>query len=163
MKQSLVGNATLAPHTGFARGLIRMTRQAITGSAVVLCSWIMFNEMISFIDASSDRPFFLYWATPILIFLSRPSGLVTICTKFGDEKPYTGDEGYFRPDTPMLLMLQYLIPRWPDRKLVEHLKELDILWNTLIIFTSDNGPAYNAVPTLMVRQCCPFPRLLRLR
>ena len=143
-----LGNDTLAPHTGFAPGTDPYDTASYNRFRLSFYAPdIMFNEMISFIDASSDRPFFLYWATPIPhLPLQAPQELVDYYVdKFGDEKPYTGDEGYFParyPHAAYAAMISYLDGQ--IGKLVEHLKELDIYENTLIIFTSDNGPAYNA-------------------
>jgi arylsulfatase len=63
--------------------------------------------------------------------------------KIGPEEPYIGDNGYFPcqyPRATYAAMISYLDEQVGD--LVRHLKELNIYENTLIIFSSDNGPTY---------------------
>ena len=64
--------------------------------------------------------------------------------KFGDEKPYTGNKDYFPcryPRATYAAMISY----WDEQigGLINKLKELGIYDNTIIIFTSDNGPTFN--------------------
>ncbi|MBT3737805.1 MAG: sulfatase-like hydrolase/transferase, partial [Candidatus Marinimicrobia bacterium] len=62
--------------------------------------------------------------------------------KLGDEEPYTG-KSYFPNQTPRATyaaMISYLDEQVGD--LVNKLKEIGQFNNTLIIFTSDNGPTY---------------------
>jgi arylsulfatase len=107
---------------------------------------LMFRQLIRFIDANKSKPFFMYWATPIPhVPLQAPKEWIDhYVKKFGDEKPYTGDRGYFPqryPHAAYAAMVSYL--DWHIGQLVAHLKKLNIYDNTLIIFTSDNGPTYN--------------------
>lgn len=107
---------------------------------------LMFNELASFVDRSQTGPFFMLWATPIPhAALQAPQRWVDYYVKkFGDEKPYLGDKGYFPhryPHAAYAAMISYL-----DEQvglLVQKLKDLGLYENTLIIFTSDNGPTYN--------------------
>ena len=107
---------------------------------------VMFSEMISFIDADRDRPFFLYWASPIPhVPLQAPKKWIDYyLDKFGDEPPYPGDKGYFPhryPHAAYAAMVSYLDERIGE--LVGKLKEEGLYENTLIIFSSDNGPTFN--------------------
>ncbi len=64
--------------------------------------------------------------------------------KFGDEPPYLGDKGYFPhryPHAAYAAMISYLDERIGE--LVRKLKEEGLYENTLIIFSSDNGPTYS--------------------
>jgi arylsulfatase len=107
---------------------------------------LMFKELTSFVNDHKREPFYLYWATPIPHApIQAPQRWVDYYVKkFGDEKPYLGDKGYFPhryPHAGYAAMISYL-----DEQvglLVQQLKELGIYDNTLIIFTSDNGPTYN--------------------
>lgn len=107
---------------------------------------LMYGELINFMDKNKDVPFFMYWATPIPHMpLQAPQKWVDhYVKKFGDEDPYTGRKGYFPhryPHAAYAAMVSYL-----DEQvglLVDKLKELGIYENTLIIFTSDNGPTFN--------------------
>ncbi|NPA35923.1 MAG: arylsulfatase [Chlorobi bacterium] len=107
---------------------------------------LMFNAITKFVDEHRDRPFFLYWATPIPHApLQAPQRWVDYYVKkFGDEEPYTGNKGYFPcryPHATYAAMISYLDEN--VGKLVMQLKDLGIYDNTIIIFTSDNGPTYN--------------------
>jgi arylsulfatase A-like enzyme len=104
---------------------------------------LMFDEITAFVNDNRDNPFFLYWATPIPhLPIQAPKEWVDYYVdKFGDEEPYLGDRGYFPhryPRAGYAAMVSYLDDQ--VGKLVAQLEELGILENTLIIFTSDNGP-----------------------
>ena len=106
---------------------------------------LMFKEMTDFVDRSKEQPFFLYWASPIPhVALQAPKRWVDYYSaKFGEEEPYLGDQGYFphqKPRAAYAAMVSYLDEN--IGKLVQQLKDEGIYDNTLIIFTSDNGPSY---------------------
>lgn len=107
---------------------------------------LMFDEIQGFVDRNKDNPFFLYWATPIphAAIQAPPEWVDYYTEKFGDEEPYIGNRGYFPnryPHAAYAAMISYLDMQ--VGKLIEQLKDLDIFNNTIIIFTSDNGPTYN--------------------
>jgi len=107
---------------------------------------LMFREIRTFVDTHRDRPFFLYWATPLPhVALQAPKRWIDhYVRKFGDEPPYAGHAGYFPQRYPRACyaaMVSYL-----DEQvglLVNQLQSLGLSENTLILFTSDNGPTYN--------------------
>jgi arylsulfatase len=104
----------------------------------------MHQEALQFMDANKDKPFFLYYASPLPhLPLQAPKRWVEhYQKKFGEEEPYTG-KSYFPNRTPhatYAAMISYLDEQVGD--LVAKLKELGIYENTLILFTSDNGPTY---------------------
>ena len=106
---------------------------------------VSFQKLMSFLERDDNRPFFLYWATPIPhVPLQAPERWIQYYNeKFGDEEPYTGDKGYFPtryPRASYAAMISYLDEN--IGKLVAHLKKTGQFNNTLIIFTSDNGPSY---------------------
>lgn len=106
---------------------------------------LMFNEMMDFVSENKGNPFFLYWATPIPHNpIQAPQKWVNhYIEKFGDEKPYLGDKGYFphkNPRAGYAAMISYLDEN--VGKLVNYLKREGLYDNTLIIFTSDNGPTF---------------------
>ncbi|HLT94089.1 MAG TPA: sulfatase-like hydrolase/transferase, partial [Membranihabitans sp.] len=91
-------------------------------------------------------PFFMYYATTIPHApLQAPKRWVDYYVeKFGDEEPYLGDQGYFPqryPHASYAAMVSYFDEQVGE--IVSALKELGLYENTLIIFTSDNGPTYN--------------------
>lgn len=107
---------------------------------------LMFTEIISFISRSKENPFFLFWSTTIPhVPLQAPQRWIDYYVeKFGDEAPYLGEEGYYPtryPNATYAAMISYL-----DEQiglLIQYLKENGLYENTLIIFTSDNGPTFN--------------------
>jgi len=105
---------------------------------------LMLDETLQWLDAQTDNPFFLYYASPLPhVALQAPQRWVDYYVeKFGDEEPYTG-KSYFPcryPRATYAAMISYL-----DEQvgvLVKKLKEKGVYENTLIVFTSDNGPTY---------------------
>ncbi len=140
-------NDTVPPHTKLAEGAdpydpASYARFNLTDYAPDL----MFEKIKTFVDDNKDHPFFLYWATPIPHApLQAPQKWIEkYVKKFGDEEPYLGDRGYFPqryPHAAYAAMISYLDDQ--VGQLVDQLKALGIYENTLIIFTSDNGPTYN--------------------
>lgn len=63
--------------------------------------------------------------------------------KFGDEEPYLGERGYFPHQNPERVTLPWFLTDENIGKLVAKLKKDGLYDNTLIIFTSDNGPTFN--------------------
>jgi arylsulfatase len=108
---------------------------------------VIHNKAIDFLKANKDKPFLLYYASPLPhLPLQVPSEYVEKYREaFGEETPYLGDKGYFPHRYPRAAyagMISYLDDQVGD--LVATLKELGVYDNTLIIFTSDNGPTYTA-------------------
>jgi arylsulfatase len=106
---------------------------------------LMFDETIQFLDDNQGKPFFLYFATPIPhVPLQAPDSLINYyIAKFGDENPYLGDRGYFPtryPRATYAAMITYLDNQ--VGRIVEKLKDIGAYDNTIIMFTSDNGPTY---------------------
>jgi arylsulfatase len=106
---------------------------------------LMQNEVVNFIKENRDNPFFMYYATPIPHNpLQAPKRWVDYYVKkFGDEEPYDGSRGYFPhryPHACYAAMVSYLDEQVGE--IVTTLKDLGLYENTVIIFTSDNGPTY---------------------
>ena len=105
---------------------------------------LMHDEALNFISRNKNSPFFLYYASPIPhLPLQAPTKWVDYYQKkFGIESPYTG-KSYYPNKTPRATyaaMISYLDEQVGE--LVEKLKEINKYENTLIIFTSDNGPSW---------------------
>jgi len=108
---------------------------------------VMYNEIIKFVESSKDKPFFLAWTTTIPhVELQAPERWVNYYVKkFGPEKPYLGEDGYFPcryPHATYAAMVSCLDEQVGG--LIAKLKELGIYDNTVIFFTSDNGPISDA-------------------
>ena len=141
-----LANDTVAPNTKLPKGADPNDPQSYT--AYTLNDYspdLMFKELTSFVDDNKEKPFFLYWATPIPhVALQAPNNWLEFYKKkFGEEETYLGEMGYFphkNPHAAYAAMVSYLDEN--IGKLVKQLKDEGIYENTLIIFTSDNGPSY---------------------
>ncbi len=107
---------------------------------------LMHKKAMKFIDNNKKNPFFLFLSTPLPhVALQAPKEWVDYYQKkFGDEEPYIGDKGYFpcrSPRATYAAMVSYFDEQVGE--IVEKLKADGIYDNTLIIFTSDNGPSFN--------------------
>lgn len=107
---------------------------------------LMFTEITNFVDTHKKEPFFLMWTTPLPhVPLQAPEKWVDYyVNKFGEEPPYVGQKGYYPcryPHATYAAMISY----WDEQigLLIKQLKDLGVYENTLIIFTSDNGPTFN--------------------
>ena len=103
------------------------------------------KKAISFIKENKNEPFFMYYASPLPhLPLQAPKKFIDEYRKiFGDEEPYLGNKGYFPnryPRASYAAMITYL--DFQLGELIETLKEEGIYENTIIIFSSDNGPTY---------------------
>jgi arylsulfatase A-like enzyme len=142
-----LSNDTVAPHTKLDEGADPYLEESYEKFTLAdYANDRMFDALTGFVNENSKNPFFLYWATPIPhVAIQAPKRWVDYYVKkFGDEEPYPGDNGYFPhrwPHAGFAAMISYL-----DEQvglLVQQLKDLGIYENTLIMFTSDNGPTYN--------------------
>lgn len=106
---------------------------------------LIHEEALSFIDAHTTAPFFMYYASPLphLPLQAPHEDVDAYRTLLGAEDVYLGDKGYFPtpfPRATYAAMISHL-----DRQvgeLVQSLKDNGIYENTVIIFSSDNGPTY---------------------
>ncbi len=108
---------------------------------------LFIDEAGKFLEENKNKPFFLYFAStlPHLALQAPKEWVDKYVAKFGDEKPYLGKEGYFParyPHATYAAMVSYL--DYQVGQLIKKLKETGQYENTLIIFSSDNGYAYNA-------------------
>jgi arylsulfatase A-like enzyme len=106
-------------------------------------SELMQIELINFIKENKDQPFFMYYANPIPHNpLQAPKKWVDYYVeKFGDEEPYIGNQSYFPhryPHACYAAMVSYFDEQIGE--IIATLKELNLYDNTIIIFSSDNGP-----------------------
>ncbi|WP_345193526.1 arylsulfatase [Algibacter agarivorans] len=104
------------------------------------------QKALKFLEENKSHPFFMYYTSPLPhVPLQAPIEYVEKYKKiFGEEVPYIGDRGYFpnqHPRATYAAMISYLDEQLGD--LILKLKDLGLYENTLIIFSSDNGPTYN--------------------
>lgn len=106
---------------------------------------LMAEECLSFIKSNKSKPFFLYYASPVPhVSLQVPEdSLAEYKDKF-DDKPYLGQKGYLPHQYPRAAYAA-MVTRFDKHigQILDLLKELKIDDNTIIMFSSDNGPTFN--------------------
>jgi arylsulfatase len=104
-------------------------------------------EALAFLDAQKDQPFFLYvpFTVPHMAVQVPEDSLVEYRGRW-DDPPYRGDRGYQPHPAPragyaaMVTRLDRSVGRILDR-----VDQLGLGANTLVLFTSDNGPTHDKV------------------
>lgn len=106
---------------------------------------VMLEEALTFVREHQDEPFLLYYASPIPhASLQVPEELLDLYPREWDEGPYLGQKGYLphpRPRAAYAAMVTHL-----DQQVgavLDVLEELGLEDDTLVVFTSDNGPTFN--------------------
>ena len=146
-EKMLLDNALVAPNTKLPEGadpydIASYAQYTLKDYAPS----IMHEEALGFIEANKDSTFFLYYASTISHApIQAPGKWVDYYhEKFGEEEPYLGDRSYFPhryPRAGYAAMVSYLDEQVGE--IVSKLKELGIYENTIIVFSSDNGPTFN--------------------
>lgn len=157
----MLENDTIAPRTKLKEGADPYKPESYANYRLNDYSpELMLDEAKSFIHKNSTEPFFMYYASPIPhVPLQAPVEWIEKFRKIiGEEEPYLGNKGYFPnryPKATYAAMIAYL--DFQVGELVKLLKEKGIYENTLIIFTSDNGPTYaGGADTEYFKSAAPF-------
>jgi arylsulfatase A len=106
---------------------------------------VIAEEARAFIRDHAREPFFLYlpFTVPHASLQVPEDSLEEYADAF-EETPYTGDQGYLPHPKPRAAYAA-MVTRM-DReigRILELLEELDLARDTLVLFTSDNGPTFN--------------------
>lgn len=108
---------------------------------------LMIEEALAFIKDNMDSPFFLYYATPVPhAALQVPEDSLQPYLKYGWDagQPYLGNKGYLPQERPRSAYAAMVSRMDGDiGKMVTLLEDLGLSENTIIFFTSDNGPTFN--------------------
>ena len=104
----------------------------------------MIQDALEFVRNTAHRPFFLYFATPVPhVSLQVPEDSLAECEGAFPETPYIGDRGYVPHRTPRAAYAAMITRMDRDiGRLIDEVKNLGVYENTLIMFSSDNGPTY---------------------
>ncbi len=144
-------NDTIPPHSGldFAQSWLKQENgdpYAVFQQGEYAPDRI-YQALEEFIGGGQEQPFFAYWATPIPhVPLQAPEDWINYYRKkLGEEQPHEGGKafGYFPqryPRATYAAMISYLDAQ--VGRLIDYLKAKGLYENTLIFFTSDNGPSY---------------------
>ena len=103
------------------------------------------TQALRFVRDNKARPFFLFYPTtlPHLALQVPEDSLREFAGKY-PEKPYPGGRGYLPHQTPRAAYAAMIAHM--DREvgqLLNLIKQLGLETNTLVVFTSDNGPLYD--------------------
>src|SRR5690606_2500996 len=104
---------------------------------------LMTEEAKSFIEKNRETPFFLY--IPFVVphkALQVPDEMLEMYDGVFDEEPYDGKRGYTphpRPLSAYAAMISRMDQKIGD--ILNYLKNSGLDENTLVMFSSDNGPA----------------------
>ncbi len=101
-------------------------------------------ESLRFIDAHAAKPFFLFYPTtvPHLALQVPEDSLAEYAGKF-PEAPYLGDRSYLPHRTPRAAYAAMVTRMDRDiGRLLDALKRHGLEENTIVVFSSDNGPLY---------------------
>ena len=154
-------NELVAPHTDLAEG--SDPDDPASYAEFTLRDYapeLMLDEALAFLEKNREQPFFLYFASPIPHMpLQAPQEWVDhYREKFGPEEPYAGTGRYFPHQFPHAAyagMVSYL--DFQVGEIVKKLEELGLRENTLIVFSSDNGPTYGGgADSLFFESANPF-------
>lgn len=106
---------------------------------------LMIEEALGFIRQNKEKPFFLYFATPIPhAALQVPEDSLAEYAGKLDDAPYDGKKGYQPHATPHAAYAAMITRMDRDvGRLLKLLDELGIEKNTIVMFASDNGPTFN--------------------
>ncbi len=152
-------NDTVKPHEHFIEGLDSLQKSSYKRySGKEYSPDLMQKKAIGFIRKNRVKPFFLYYATtlPHLPLQAPDSAVEYYVKKFGDEPPLVKAAYYpcRYPHATYAAMISYIDKQVGE--IVAELKRLGIYQNTLIIFTSDNGPTYIDADTKWFDSAKPF-------
>jgi len=105
----------------------------------------MAEKMKGFIHQHRDEPFFLYLPFTIPhVSLQVPDAELKQYVGQFDEKPYLSEKGYAPtryPYSTYAAMISYLDKQVGE--VVAYIRQLGLEENTIILFSSDNGPTFN--------------------
>jgi arylsulfatase A len=105
---------------------------------------LIVSEALAFIRESRDRPFFLYLPFTIPhLALQVPDDALAGYEGAFEETPYLGDDGYTPHPTPRAAYAAMITRMDRDvGRVMDLVAELGLDEDTLIVFTSDNGPSW---------------------
>ena len=103
------------------------------------------EQALDFVRANKDRPFFLYYATTVPhLALQVPADSLAEYAGLFPETPYRGDRGYLPHRQPRAAYAAMVTRMDRDvGRLLDLLTRLGLEEQTIVVFTSDNGPLYD--------------------
>jgi len=105
----------------------------------------MIEEALAFVRNHRDDPFFLYLPTNVPhVAIQVPEDSLAEYSGAFDDQPYLGERGYLPHPEPRAGYAAMVTRMDRDiGRLLDLLDELELSKNTIVFFTSDNGPTFN--------------------
>lgn len=144
-KLPLEGHEYFAAHQQLSEALLDEAEYEARYAARHYAPDLMLDEALAFVRASAERPFFLYYASPIPhVALQVPAAELEAYPAEWDTEPYLGQRGYLPHPSPRRAYAAMISHLDADvGRLVDLVDELGLSEDTLFLVTSDNGPTYN--------------------
>lgn len=144
-KVPLEGNTWFSAHQKLAEPLESEQAYAAKYLGKTFASDLMRDEAVQFIEQhAKSGPFFLYYASPVPhVALQVPPDRLDAFPPAWDTEPYLGEKGYVphpRPRAAYAAMIAGLDAE--VGAIMDALEAQGVAENTIVIFTSDNGPTY---------------------
>ena len=144
-KVPLPGNTWFSAHQKITKPLNNEQAYEDQYLGRTFASDLMRDEAVQFIEQhAKDGPFFLLYASPIPhVALQVPPDRLDAFPRAWDTEPYLGQKGYVphpRPRAAYAAMIAGLDAEVGD--ILSALEQQGVADNTIVIFTSDNGPTY---------------------
>ena len=104
----------------------------------------MIEAALGFVRNNAARPFFLYFPTPVPhLALQVPEDSLAEYAGAFEEAPYPGGRGYLPHLTPRAAYAAMITRMDRDvGRILDLLEELGLEEDTMVVFTSDNGPSW---------------------
>jgi arylsulfatase len=105
----------------------------------------MIEEALSFVRANADRPFFLYFPSMVPhVAIQVPDDSLAQYAGTLDDEVYLGQGGYLPHPEPRAGYAAMITRMDRDMgRILALLDELGLAENTIVMFSSDNGPTFN--------------------
>ena len=106
---------------------------------------LMAEEALAFIRKHKDQPFFVYYATPVPhAAIQVPEDSLERYRGHWEDPPYLGNKGYLPHPAPRAGYAAMVTRMDRDiGRILGLLDELGLTENTIVMFSSDNGPTFN--------------------
>jgi len=146
VRETLPGNSYFSAHQRLPAGVDPTDLRSYERYAGETYSFdVMIEDAVRFVRARPDDPFFLYlpFTIPHVALQVPEESLAEYADEF-DDAPYTGDRGYLPHRAPRAAYAA-MITRMDAGigRILGVLEETGVEGNTVVLFTSDNGPTFN--------------------
>jgi arylsulfatase len=130
-------------HDHYPDSLYDDTRRVATSGAYA--PDLVLERARAFIRANQARPFFLYLPTTVPhLALQVPEDSLAEYRGLWSDPPYTGEKGYLPHPAPRAAYAAMVTRLDRDvGRILDLIRELGLEDQTIVVFTSDNGPTYD--------------------